>query len=120
MRSLLLLPLVLVACSPSTTQNPTPQAPAASPAPSASSSLPEGAVAAPVFSDDACTTDADCAPVGTCHPAGCVAAAKSGTNDLMCTMECRAGTTDCGYNHCGCAAAPSGKKTCALLPGPKS
>jgi hypothetical protein len=40
--------------------------------------------------------------------------------DMMCTMECRGGTVDCGFNHCGCASPPSGQKLCALLPGPKA
>jgi hypothetical protein len=37
---------------------------------------------------------------------------------MMCTMDCRGGTLDCNFNHCGCAANASGKKKCAVLPGP--
>ena len=37
---------------------------------------------------------------------------------MMCTMDCRGGTLDCGYNHCGCAKNPAGKLKCAMLPGP--
>jgi hypothetical protein len=35
----------------------------------------------------------------------------------MCSMECRGGTVDCGFNHCACAASDAGK-FCALVPGP--
>jgi hypothetical protein len=92
----------------------------------ASSSSTEGppgfAVKAPIFSTDACASDADCAAVATCHPDKCVAKAKAGTmpSGMLCTMDCRGGTLDCGYNHCGCAAeGGSGPKRCAVLPGPK-
>jgi hypothetical protein len=80
------------------------------------------AVEAPVFSADPCAKDADCAPVAQCHPDKCAAVARAGTmpKDMMCTMECRAGTVDCGFNHCGCGSSPSGQKLCALLPGPKA
>ncbi len=82
---------------------------------------PGSAVEAPVFSTDACDKDEDCAPVAQCHPNRCVSVDHAGTmpKDLMCSMECRAGTVDCGFNHCGCAPAPNGQKLCALLPGPK-
>jgi hypothetical protein len=88
-----------------------PQPPARLPSPTA--------VKAPVFSTDPCEKDEDCAPVAKCHPDKCVSRANAGTMppDLMCTMECRGGTVDCGYNRCGCARSPSGKKLCALLPG---
>jgi hypothetical protein len=76
-------------------------------------------VEAPVFSADPCDKDADCAPVAQCHSNKCVGIDHAGTmpKDMMCTMECRAGTVDCGFNHCGCASAASGQKLCALLPG---
>lgn len=46
---------------------------------------------------DACTTDEDCVPAGCCHAAACVARANAPScGDAMCTMECRAGTMDCG------------------------
>jgi hypothetical protein len=81
---------------------------------------PDGAVKAPKFSTDSCSKDADCAPVAMCHPDQCVALANVGApSPLMCTMECRGNTLDCGYNHCGCARSPSGKKLCALVPGAK-
>ncbi len=77
------------------------------------------AVEAPVFSADPCEKDADCAPVAECHADRCVQVANAGSMppETMCTMECRPRTVDCGYNHCGCASSPSGKKVCALLPG---
>ena len=80
---------------------------------------PATAVDGPRFSTDSCEKDADCAPAAMCHPDKCVARANVGSMpaDVMCTMECRGGTVDCGYNHCGCVASPSGKKLCALLPG---
>jgi hypothetical protein len=77
------------------------------------------AVQAPVFSTDRCDKDEDCAPVAQCHPDRCLRTEHAGTlpPDTMCTMECRPGTVDCGYNHCGCAPSASGEKLCALLPG---
>ena len=79
------------------------------------------AVKVPSFSTDPCSADADCAPVATCHSDKCVATKNAGTMTpgTLCTMDCRGGTVDCGFNHCGCATAPSGGKRCALLPGPK-
>jgi hypothetical protein len=76
-------------------------------------------VRGPIFSIDSCEKDADCAPVAMCHADRCAAVARIGPGppEMMCTMECRGGTVDCGYNHCGCAPSPSGKKLCALLPG---
>jgi hypothetical protein len=80
-----------------------------------------GAVKTPIFSTDSCKKDADCAPIAMCHPDKCVALANAGAGGppLICTMECRGNTLDCGYNHCGCAASSSGKKVCAVLPGAK-
>ena len=85
-----------------------------------SGSPPGSAVTSPVFSSDACDKDEDCAPVAQCHPDRCAKVENAGTmpGDMMCTMECRPGTVDCGFNHCGCAPSPSGDKVCALLPGP--
>src|SRR2546427_710233 len=82
-------------------------------------SQPGTAVESPVFSTDSCEIDDDCAPVATCHADKCVRREHAGTlpSGLMCTMECRGGTVDCGYNHCGCAPSPSGPKLCALLAG---
>lgn len=78
------------------------------------------AVKTPVFSTDSCDKDGDCGAVATCHSSKCVAIAHVGSmpSGMMCTMDCRGGTIDCAYNHCGCAPSPSGKKLCALLAGP--
>lgn len=89
--------------------------------PETNATLPPGsAVEAPVFSADPCEMDEDCAAVAECHADRCVRASDAGTkpSEMICTMECRPGTVDCGYNHCGCAASLSGQKLCALLPGP--
>ncbi len=77
-------------------------------------------VATPKFSNDRCTKDEDCAPVAMCHSDRCVGASHAGTmsSDTMCSMECRGGTVDCGFSHCACVASTSGKKLCALVPGP--
>lgn len=77
------------------------------------------AVDVPRFSTDSCKRDEDCAPVAMCHPDRCASLANAGamSSEMICSMECRGGTVDCGYNHCGCLASPSGKKLCALLPG---
>jgi hypothetical protein len=87
-------------------------------APSGSSTAHRiGAVAAPVFSDDACASDADCVPLATCHPDRCVAPAHAGTlrPGTMCTMTCMPGTLDCGANRCACAPRPDGGRRCALV-----
>lgn len=48
-------------------------------------------------SDVACESDADCAPAGCCHPTACTAAAQAPScAGVACTLECRAGTLDCG------------------------
>lgn len=77
-------------------------------------------VAAPKFSRDTCREDQECAPVAMCHSDRCVSAAHAGamSPEVMCSMECRGGTVDCGFNHCACVASPRGKKLCALVPGP--
>lgn len=79
------------------------------------------AVKSPVFSEDSCVKDTDCEPVAECHAARCVAAANAGmmTKGTLCTMDCRGGTIDCSFNHCGCADAPGLGKRCALLAGGK-
>src|SRR5689334_19679542 len=51
-----------------------------------------------------CQTDADCVPAGCCHADACVARTGGhapGCADVMCTMECRYGTLDCG-GACAC------------------
>ncbi|MDQ3031296.1 MAG: hypothetical protein M3Y87_02690 [Myxococcota bacterium] len=45
----------------------------------------------------ACESDADCVPAGCCHPTTCTAAAQAPScGGTFCTLECRAGTLDCG------------------------
>ncbi len=123
---------VLLACSPATPQpsvapaTSATVAASASAAPSASASEvpiempPNAAVKAPVFSDDDCSKADDCTGFRTCHPDKCVAVANAGAMPagMMCTMDCRGGTLDCNFNHCGCAKNPAGKLKCAMLPGP--
>lgn len=133
------LPLALAACPPrrgAVAPGTAPSASAATSAalgsasstvsalrtPSASSSVPLGercGVRAPAFSDDACSADADCAPLSVCHADACVAAAKAGAMKpgTMCTADCRAGTVDCGCNRCGCVARADGVRRCALVAG---
>jgi len=69
----------------------------------------------PVFSDDACSSDADCAPSALCHAEACVAKSKAPqrTPGTACTEIMKCGTTDA--NSCGCV-----KGRCALAPRPKS
>lgn len=44
-----------------------------------------------------CATDTDCVPAECCHAAECTGRANApACTDVMCTMECRAGTMDCG------------------------
>lgn len=47
-------------------------------------------------SEDACSVDADCAPVSCCHATACGAASKLGPCNVACTADCQAGTIDCG------------------------
>ena len=65
----------------------------------------------PLFSDDACTADADCAPSAYCHAEACVAKAKAPARpkNVMCTEIMKCGSADA--NGCGCV---QGK--CALFP----
>ena len=115
---------LFLGCSPAVAQpkSAQPDAGQSQPPHKPKSTGPEGAsaVAKPKFSSDACTKDEECAPVATCHPERCVGAAQAGTlaADTMCSMECRGGTVDCGFNHCACVASTAGKKLCALVPGP--
>ncbi|MGZ3418428.1 MAG: hypothetical protein ACXVEF_20550 [Polyangiales bacterium] len=115
--------------TPSPSPSPSPissSSSSAAPQPTTSSGLPivepdPAAVKSPVFSDDDCSADKDCTGVNTCHPDRCVALANAGTmpTGMMCTMDCRGGTLDCNFNHCGCAPNAEGKKKCAVLPGPR-
>lgn len=48
-----------------------------------------------------CGKDQDCAPASCCHPSSCVARSLSpDCRAVMCTLECRPKTLDCGG---GCA-----------------
>jgi hypothetical protein len=50
-----------------------------------------------------CKMDEDCAPVQCCHSTDCVNVDnKPDCKGIMCTMECRSGTMDCGQGHCAC------------------
>jgi hypothetical protein len=80
--------------------------PVAAPVPDAGSTGDAGAcgchVCAPVVSNDACTTDADCAPSQPCHAPACVgkANAQPRTPGQMCTQQLICTTVDA--NACGC------------------
>ncbi|MBD3310451.1 hypothetical protein GF351_04485 [Candidatus Woesearchaeota archaeon] len=44
-----------------------------------------------------CTSDSDCVPDACCHATGCVPREQApDCTDIMCTMECKPGTLDCG------------------------
>jgi hypothetical protein len=72
------------------------------------------ALCEPLFSDDACASDADCAPSANCHADACVAKAKAPARpkNVMCTQILKCGSADA--NSCGCV---QGK--CALSPKAK-
>ena len=111
---------LLIAC-PTVAPPPAPQTSEGTGSKRADATPPASpSVKAPIFSADPCESDQDCAPAHACHADQCGSIARMGPkpSDMICTMECRAGTVDCGYNHCGCVSSPSGKKLCALLPGP--
>ncbi len=49
-----------------------------------------------------CSTDSECVPAECCHATACVSKSQAPQcADVMCTMECRGGTLDCGGS-CGC------------------
>ena len=55
-----------------------------------------------------CSTEADCVKASCCHATSCVAPADApDCSQVMCTADCRGGTTDC-YGGCVCQAG-----TCA-------
>jgi hypothetical protein len=66
---------------------------------------------APKLSDDACQTDAECAPSVPCHAPACVAKSKvpPPAPNVMCTREMRCDSADA--NRCGCIQG-----RCALIP----
>lgn len=99
--------LLAAACTSGAGERPAP-------APSGTSvaepgSTPPGAAGAPGAPAGkpgeaaACASDADCVPAECCHPSSCVAAAqKPDCRAVLCSMECRSGTFDCGGGGCVC------------------
>ena len=68
-----------------------------------------------VLSDDACESDADCAPVECCHASACGAVSSAPScDDAVCSLECREGTIDCGGS-CLCVEG----RCAAFIPGPQ-
>jgi hypothetical protein len=52
----------------------------------------------------ACSKNEDCVPASCCHPSSCVPRASApACGEVMCTMECRSKTLDCG-GRCLCEA----------------
>jgi hypothetical protein len=50
-----------------------------------------------------CLRDEDCVPAQCCHPTDCVNVEnKPDCEGIVCTMECRPGTMDCGQGYCAC------------------
>ena len=50
-----------------------------------------------------CQVDDDCVPMACCHPDDCVNLAnRPDCTGIMCTMECKPGTMDCGQGYCAC------------------
>lgn len=50
-----------------------------------------------------CTADNQCAPAGCCHAADAVNEKYAPScNGILCTMECRPGTIDCGQGSLKC------------------
>ena len=50
-----------------------------------------------------CQGDADCVPASCCHSDACVEKSqKPHCGNIMCTMECRPDTLDCGQGRCAC------------------
>ena len=101
---------------------PTASAPIASGPGASASDVPLGRVPpsgnrprcqlpAPKPSDDACQTDAECAPSEPCHAPACVAKSKvpPPAHPVMCTREMRCDSADA--NRCGCYQGH-----CALIP----
>lgn len=54
-------------------------------------------------SETKCITDADCVPATCCHPDSCVNVKYApDCKNIICTLECRLGTMDCGGGRCVC------------------
>ncbi len=68
----------------------------------------------PLFSEDACANDADCAPSAACHADACIAKSKAPPRpaNVMCTQMMKCSSADA--NACGCVQG-----RCALSPRPK-
>ena len=50
-----------------------------------------------------CSYDQDCVPASCCHSTECVPAGEAqNCKGMMCTMECRPDTMDCGQGFCRC------------------
>jgi hypothetical protein len=76
----------------------TPDAQVTPPVPEPAPHAPEPAAAA----SERCTKDADCVPASCCHPTACVPKSQApNCAAVMCTMECRPKTLDCG-GRCTC------------------
>jgi len=53
--------------------------------------------------EEQCSADADCAPKECCHASGAVNEQYAPScNGVLCTMECRPGTIDCGQGKIRC------------------
>ena len=90
-RTLCLLGL-LAGCGPKQGEQPAP------------SPQPQPTTAADAGAANDCSVDADCVPASCCHPNSCVPAAQQpDCAAVSCTMECQAGTLDCG-GRCACEA----------------
>jgi hypothetical protein len=50
-----------------------------------------------------CHADGDCVPAECCHPTSCVNAQdRPSCREVICTLECRPDTMDCGQGRCAC------------------
>ena len=50
-----------------------------------------------------CSQDQDCVPASCCHATECVPTGEApNCEGMMCTMECRPDTMDCGQGFCRC------------------
>jgi hypothetical protein len=50
-----------------------------------------------------CVDDSNCIPAQCCHPTSCINRDSApNCEGVVCTLECRGGTMDCGYGYCAC------------------
>jgi len=50
-----------------------------------------------------CSKDSDCVPASCCHSDSCVPAGEApNCEGMMCSMECKPETLDCGQGSCKC------------------